>query len=126
MPELNDNELRTLFQRAGHEQAPDKLHAAIMQQVMADTAYVVKPLISPQQWALAGLALAAITASAWFLSANAPGAVNSGFASTLHVGLSVIDQLLLSSEWIALVMGLAFALTLMDRLLSQAQHRTSH
>ena len=127
MPELNETEIRQLFKKAGHEQAPCALHAAVMEQVMAaDTAPVVKPLIASREWILVGLALAAISSLAWFLSATVSGDATPGFASALHVDLSVIGQALQSSKWIALAMGLAFALTVIDRVLSQAQHRTSH
>ena len=124
---MNDNALRTLFQKAGHEQAPDGLHAAIMEQVMAaDTAPVVKPLIAPRQWMLIGVAMTAITALVWFLSTTVPGVAASGLTSTFHVDLGPIGQALQSFKWIAMAMGFAFVLTVMDRLLSQGQHRTSH
>ena len=127
MPELNETELRHLFQKAGHERAPSALHAAVMDLVMApDTAPVVEPLIAPRQWMLVGLALAALIALAGLLSTTVPGVTVSGFASTLHVDLSIIGKTLESFKWIAMAMGLAFGLTVMDRVLSQAQHRTSH
>ncbi|MCB0758002.1 MAG: hypothetical protein KDC01_06055 [Flavobacteriales bacterium] len=127
MPELNDDELRKLFQKAGHEQAPDALHPAIMEQVMGTgTAPAVKPLIAPRQWLWVGLVLAAVTALVWILSSIAPGEAAKRFTSPVHLDLSALAQALQYSTWIAMAMVLAFALTLVDRMLSGAHHRASH
>jgi hypothetical protein len=127
MPELNDDELRKLFQKAGHEQAPDALHPAIMEQVMGTgTAPAVKPLIAPRQWLWVGLVLAAVTALVWILSSIAPGEAAKRFTSPVHLDLSALAQALQYSTWIAMAMVLAFALTLVDRVLSGAHHRASH
>ena len=123
---MSESEIRQLFQQAGHEQAPFALHAAVMEQVMAaEAACVEKPLIAPRQWIWVGFALSAISALAWFHSATVPDDATSVFASTLHVDLSVIGQALQSFKWIAMAMGMAFVLTMMDRFLSQRQHHTS-
>ena len=127
MPELNDNELRKLFQQAGHAHAPDALHQTVMEQVMGiGTAPAVKPLIAPRQWVWVGLVLAAVTALVWILSTLVPHDAASGFTSPLHLDLSGILQALQYSKWAAMAMVLAFALTLVDRMLSGAHHRASH
>ena len=91
-----------------------------------DIAPVVKPLITPGQWVLVALALAAFTTMAWLLGATIPGDTALWTTSTFHVDLSGLQQYLHYSKWIALAMGLAFVLTVLDRALSQGQHRTSH
>ncbi len=127
MAEMNETEIRQLFQKAGHEQAPFALHAAVMEQVLAaETAPVVKPLVSSRQWVMVGLVLAATSLLAWFLSTTVAGDTPSGLASTLYVDLSHIGQALQSFKWIAVAMAMAFVLTAMDRFLSQGQHHTSH
>ena len=119
MPEMNETELRTLFQAAGHERAPDALHAAVMDQVLAQRPIsMVEPLISRRHWIMAALFLTTSTALAWLLShyQNSP---SSGFAPPFHVDLSSIEHFLHHATWIAAATGFVFVLTLMDRALAR-------
>jgi hypothetical protein len=125
MPEMSETELRTLFQVAGHERAPDALHAAVMERVLAQ-ASGAKPLIAPWQWLLAALVLVMATASAWAASLYAHGAPSPEFPLPFHVDLSRVGHLLHHASWIALTMGAAFVLTLMDHVLARTHAWPAH
>lgn len=127
MPEMNETELRTLFQTAGHEQAPGGLHAAVMHQVLAHQAITeVEPLISRRAWIMAVVLLIATTALSWVVSRYTHGNPASGFTLPFEVELSSIGHYLHHATWIAFAMGLILAVTLLDRSLARTQPRSAH
>lgn len=124
---MNETELRALFQAAGHDQAPDGLHAAVMDQVLASRPImVVGPLISRRSWIMATVLLIAITALSWVLAQFAHGDPASSFILPFEVDLSRFGQYLHHATWIAMAMGLVFALTLVDRAMRRTQPHSSH
>lgn len=127
MPEMNEMELRTLFKVAGPEKAPIGLHAAVMDQVLAQKPItVVEPLISHRHWIMAALFLSTATVLAWILSLYLQGDPSSRFTLPLQVDLSSAEHFLHHATWIAATMGLAFVLTLMDRALARVHTHSIH
>jgi len=127
MPEMNETELRALFQAAGHERAPDTLHAAVMEQVLAQApASVFKPLIAPWHWFLAALILVTATALSWIASLYSHGAPSTEFTLPFHVNISSVEHLLHNASWIPITMGVVFVLTLMDQALARTHARSVH
>ena len=127
MPEMNETELRTLFQAAGHDQAPTGLHAAVMDQVLAHQPISeVEPLISSRAWIMAVVLLIATTALSWVLSRYAHVNPASGFTLPFEVELSSIGNYLHHATWIAMAMGLILAVTLLDRSLARTHPRSAH
>lgn len=127
MPEMNGTELRALFQAAGHDQAPTGLHAAVMDQVLAERPIPeVEPLISRRAWIMATVLVIATTALSWVLARYAHGNPASGFTLPLEVDLSSIGHYLDHATWIAMAMGLAFALTLVDRAVARTHPHSAH
>ena len=124
---MNETELCALFQAAGHDQAPEGLHAAVMDQVLAHRPIsVVEPLLSRRTWIMATVLLIAITALSWVLSRYAHGSPASSFTLPFEVDLSSIGQYLHQATWIAMAMGLVFALTLVDRALARTHPHSAH
>lgn len=118
MPELKDDELRTLFRAAGHTLAPEDLRAAVLDRItVSRQSLAVPPLISKRQWLLAAAVLTGIVALAF----NATGAklqhspVPDGRLTDLLAEL----HRMVPPVWLALLLTTAFAFTWMDNWLAR-------
>lgn len=121
MLDLNESELDRIFRAAGREQAPDGLHVAVMERILAQPEPVaVAPLISLRQGAWAALALAAALIAVWLLPGGPSAALATGPMERMAGAWAGAGQLLLRQLfWLAPAMGAALLFTLADRLLQR-------
>lgn len=115
-----------LFKAAGHEQAPETLRSAVMEQVLAQQAPVsAQPLISAWQWALAAVALGVPILIAWLATHMGTGP-SADTALPFLPALAAKWNLVLHYPWLPAVAVLALVLALADRIPFQAHARHAH
>jgi hypothetical protein len=130
MPELNENDLRKLFQTAGHHTPRHDLTARIMAQVAVTPMVridIAKPLISKKAWWCAGVGLAALAGASVLLpgDTNAADGPVSIVLATLEERISQV-RLPAGSwpMWTGLTLGGLLLLTWIDGTLMRSMRRS--